>query len=98
MSPAPEAQTLVSFRDVSKVFVTGSKRRTRTVTAVDSVDLDIRRGEIFAVIGYSGAGKSTLVRLINGLEPITPAACRWPDARWTAAARPSWPRSAGTSG
>ncbi|MCT1546202.1 MULTISPECIES: methionine ABC transporter ATP-binding protein [Kocuria] len=71
MSPAPEAQTLVSFRDVSKVFVTGSKRRTRTVTAVDSVDLDIRRGEIFAVIGYSGAGKSTLVRLINGLEPIT---------------------------
>ena len=71
MSPSATADTLVSFRDVSKVFVTGSKRRPRTVTAVDSVDLDIRRGEIFAVIGYSGAGKSTLVRLINGLEPIS---------------------------
>ena len=71
MSPSATADILVSFRDVSKVFVTGSKRRPRTVTAVDSVDLDIRRGEIFAVIGYSGAGKSTLVRLINGLEPIS---------------------------
>ena len=71
MSPSATADTLVSFRDVSKVFVTGSKRRPRTVTAVDSVDLDIRRGEIFAVIGYSGAGKSTLVRLINGLEPVS---------------------------
>ncbi|WHF23923.1 ATP-binding cassette domain-containing protein [Kocuria rhizophila] len=70
-SPAPEAQTLASFRDVSKVFVTGSKRRTRTVTAVDSVDLDIRRGKIFAVIRLLGAGKSTLVRLINGRQPIT---------------------------
>ena len=71
MSPADTARTLVSFRDVSKVFVTGSRKRSREVTAVDSVDLDIRRGEIFAVIGYSGAGKSTLVRLINGLEPVT---------------------------
>ena len=71
MSPADTASTLVSFRDVSKVFETGSRRRRRTVTAVESVDLDIRRGEIFAVIGYSGAGKSTLVRLINGLEPVT---------------------------
>ncbi|RLY92364.1 methionine ABC transporter ATP-binding protein [Kocuria tytonicola] len=71
MSPADTASTLVSFRDVSKVFETGNRRRRRTVTAVESVDLDIRRGEIFAVIGYSGAGKSTLVRLINGLEPVT---------------------------
>ena len=71
MSPAGTASTLVSFQDVSKVFVTGPRRRPRRVTAVDSVTLDIRRGEIFAVIGYSGAGKSTLVRLINGLEPVT---------------------------
>ncbi|MDO4919573.1 methionine ABC transporter ATP-binding protein [Kocuria sp.] len=71
MTAAGTADTLVSFRDVSKVFVTGSRRRPREVTAVDSVDLEIRRGEIFAVIGYSGAGKSTLVRLINGLEPVS---------------------------
>ncbi|WP_112235285.1 methionine ABC transporter ATP-binding protein [Kocuria sp. BT304] len=71
MSPASTADALVRFKDVSKVFTTGSRRRARTVTAVDSVNLEIRRGEVFAVIGYSGAGKSTLVRLINGLEPVT---------------------------
>jgi len=71
VSPASTADALVSFKDVSKVFTTGSRRRPRTVTAVDSVNLEIRRGEVFAVIGYSGAGKSTLVRLINGLEPVT---------------------------
>ena len=39
--------------------------------ALAGVDLEIRRGEIFGVIGRSGAGKSTLVRLLNGLERPT---------------------------
>lgn len=61
------SDTMVRFRDVTKVFGTGSS----AVAAVDGVTLDIRAGEIFGVIGYSGAGKSTLVRLINALEPVT---------------------------
>ena len=40
----------------------------RTLKAVDAVDLEIREGEIFGIIGYSGAGKSTLIRMLNGLE------------------------------
>ena len=37
----------------------------QTVQAVDKVNLHIRKGEIFGIVGYSGAGKSTLVRVIN---------------------------------
>lgn len=36
--------------------------------ALDGVDLEIHRGEIFGVVGRSGAGKSTLIRTINLLE------------------------------
>lgn len=58
---------IIEFRGVRKVF----PAPTGDIAAVDGIDLTIRRGEIFGVIGYSGAGKSTLVRLINGLEPVT---------------------------
>ena len=35
---------------------------------LDAVDLQIRHGEIFVVMGASGAGKSTILRIINGLQ------------------------------
>lgn len=41
------------------------------VTALDDIELEIKRGEIFGIIGYSGAGKSTLLRSINLLERPT---------------------------
>jgi D-methionine transport system ATP-binding protein len=41
-----------------------------SVIALHEVNLEIRRGEIFGIIGRSGAGKSTLIRTINGLERI----------------------------
>ena len=39
--------------------------------AVDDVDLGIRRGEIFALLGASGCGKSTLLRCLAGFERPT---------------------------
>ncbi|WP_067500693.1 methionine ABC transporter ATP-binding protein [Actinoplanes sp. TFC3] len=42
--------------------------RRREVVAVNDVDLEVRPGEIFGVLGRSGAGKSTLLRCVNLLE------------------------------
>jgi putative spermidine/putrescine transport system ATP-binding protein len=53
----------VSFRKVSRHF--------GHVWAVDSVDLDIRPGEFFAMLGPSGSGKTTCLRLIAGFEQPT---------------------------
>ncbi len=41
------------------------------VVAVDDVDFDIRKGEIFALLGGSGCGKSTLLRCMAGFETPT---------------------------
>jgi len=51
---------MISIEAVSKSF--GS------TLALDSVSLEVERGEIFGVIGQSGAGKSTLIRTVNLLE------------------------------
>ena len=55
---------MISLKNVTKTYAAGA----RSTTALRAVDLDIRRGEVFGIIGASGAGKSTLVRLINLLE------------------------------
>lgn len=58
---------MIRFEHVDKKFVSGKK----TVEAVRDVSLEIKKGEIFGIIGFSGAGKSTLVRCINLLERPT---------------------------
>jgi ABC-type nitrate/sulfonate/bicarbonate transport system ATPase subunit len=43
-------------------------RRYRRVTALQGVDLSVRRDEVLAVVGPSGCGKSTLLELLAGLQ------------------------------
>lgn len=57
------ATVAVRFESVSRHF--------GNVRAVDNVDLDIARGEFFAMLGPSGSGKTTCLRLIAGFEQPT---------------------------
>ena len=59
----------VTLRGVTKVFpaVAGGK----PVHALGPIDIEIRKGEFFAVVGPSGCGKSTLLELIAGLTAPT---------------------------
>jgi putative ABC transport system ATP-binding protein len=57
---------VILLRGVSKQF--DGKRK---VTALDSIDLAIGRGEMVSIVGPSGSGKSTLLNLIGGLDRPT---------------------------
>jgi NitT/TauT family transport system ATP-binding protein len=64
-----EPRRFLSLRNVSKVFPAAGGRPP--LHAVGPVDLELERGEFFAVVGPSGCGKSTLLELIAGLTPAT---------------------------
>ncbi len=55
----------------SAVLFSSVSRHFGQVKAVDSIDLDIREGEFFAMLGPSGSGKTTCLRLIAGFEQPT---------------------------
>ncbi|MDT0464704.1 ABC transporter ATP-binding protein [Streptomyces gibsoniae] len=48
------------------VDVRGLRKRYGDVTAVDGLDLGIRRGEVFGLLGPNGAGKTTTVEILQG--------------------------------
>lgn len=53
------------------IEIRGVHKRYGAVDAVDGVDLDIRAGELFGLIGHNGAGKTTLFKMMLGLLPAT---------------------------
>ena len=59
------SESIIQIRHLSKQFDGGA------VHALEDINLDIKKGEIFGIIGLSGAGKSTLVRCMNLLERPT---------------------------
>ena len=65
--PVPEsnAEVVVSVRSLTKIFKDFWNRPK--ARAVDNVDFEVRRGEVFGLLGPNGSGKSTTVKLLLGL-------------------------------
>ena len=53
------------------IVARGLTRRFGDFTAVDHIDLDIQRGEIFGFVGSNGCGKTTTMKMLTGLLPAT---------------------------
>jgi len=64
----PSSEAVVSVRGLTKVFKDFWGRPK--ARAVDNVDFEVRRGEVFGLLGPNGSGKSTTVKMLLGL--LTP--------------------------
>ena len=61
----PSTETIVAVRGLTKVFTDFWGRPK--ARAVDNVDFEVRRGEVFGLLGPNGSGKSTTVKILLGL-------------------------------
>jgi len=66
-APAPNTTYAIEIDGAGKTYGSGDG----AVTALDLVDLDVRKGEFVSLLGPSGCGKTTLLRMIAGLEEPT---------------------------
>lgn len=55
---------MITIKKLSKTF----NAPTGKIEVLKDINLEIKNGDIFGVVGFSGAGKSTLIRCLNGLE------------------------------
>jgi NitT/TauT family transport system ATP-binding protein len=74
--PAPPVlgQLALSVRGLRKLFVTA---RSQIVEALCDIAVEVRQGEVVALLGPSGCGKSTLLRILAGLDTYDGGMIDW---------------------
>lgn len=60
---------MIQIKNLKKEYRTNNTSNL----VLDNINLEIKQGEIFGIIGHSGAGKSSLLRCLNLLEQPTDA-------------------------
>ena len=63
--------------------VAGLSKTFDGTKALDGVDLDVRSGEVHALVGHNGSGKSTLIKVLSGFHQADPGARAWLDGQPT---------------
>ncbi|MGB3177764.1 MAG: ABC transporter ATP-binding protein [Albidovulum sp.] len=69
--PLQSVSSETTTKDAPFIRIEGVTKRFGTFTAVSSVSLEVRKGEIFSLLGGSGCGKTTLLRMLAGFEDPT---------------------------
>lgn len=59
--------SLVEIKDLDKIYSTAAG----DFTALNEINIEVKRGEFLGIVGKSGAGKSTLVNMITGVDHLT---------------------------
>ena len=80
MADDSESPPLLRLQDVGKTYHMGEV----SVEVLKHVDLDVRDGELLAILGPSGSGKSTLLNIIGGLDHATAGRVWYRDREMTA--------------
>jgi len=72
-------QNIIELKDLKREFVIKKgwiKRKKETVKAVDGISFEVKKGEIFGLLGQNGAGKTTIIKMLITLLAPSSGTCK----------------------